>query len=52
VPAPGSSESIHWHQMSDTLENIDPQDLAAVHAYTWQVLQILDHRSPAIKRDR
>ncbi|MEJ2352709.1 MAG: M28 family peptidase [Anaerolineales bacterium] len=52
VPDPGSSESIHWHQMSDTLEHIDPQALATAHAYTWQVLQILDHSSPAIKRDR
>jgi hypothetical protein len=50
VPPPGSSESMHWHQMSDTLENIDPQALAAVHVYTWQVLQILDNPSLDIKR--
>jgi hypothetical protein len=50
VPPPGSSESIHWHQMSDTSENIDPQALAAVHVYTWQVLQILDNPSLDIKR--
>jgi hypothetical protein len=50
VPPPGSSESIHWHQMSDTLENIDPQALAAARVYTWQVLQILDSPSLAIKR--
>jgi hypothetical protein len=51
VPAPGSSESIHWHQMSDTSDTISMKCLIDAHAFTWQVLQILDHRSPAIKRN-
>lgn len=51
VPPSGSSESIHWHQMSDTSDTIDPKCLMDAHTFTWQVLQTLDHRSPAIKRD-
>ncbi|HZD57871.1 MAG TPA: M28 family peptidase [Anaerolineales bacterium] len=51
VPPPGSSESIHWHQVSDTSDAIDLKCLINVHTYAWQLLQILDHPSPAIKRD-
>jgi hypothetical protein len=50
-PRSSRNESSHWHQMSDTIEHIDPQALSAAHAYAWQVLQILDHSCPAIKRD-
>jgi hypothetical protein len=49
-PLPSRNESSHWHQMSDTIEHIDPQALAAAHVYTWQVLQILDSPSLASKR--
>jgi hypothetical protein len=42
VPPPGSPESIHWHQMSDTIDKIDPSTLYDAHQFTWQVLQILD----------
>jgi hypothetical protein len=49
-PRSSLNESSHWHQMSDTIEHIDPQALTAAHVYTWQVLQILDSPSLAIKR--
>ena len=42
LPAPGSGETAYWHQMSDTLEHVDPQSLDAVHAFTWQILQDID----------
>lgn len=51
VPPPGSRESIHWHQMSDTSDTIEPKGLMDAHTFTWQVLQILDQPSSAIKRD-
>lgn len=44
VPPPGSHESIHWHQMSDTLDKIDPETLSDVYQFTLQLLQILDKR--------
>ena len=44
VPPPGSPESIHWHQMSDTLDKIDPATLSNAYQFTRQLLQILDKR--------
>ena len=42
LPPPGSDESIHWHQMTDTLDHIDPQTLEDTHAFTWQILKVID----------
>jgi Zn-dependent M28 family amino/carboxypeptidase len=42
VPSAGAGETAHWHQMSDTLAHVDPQALAEVQAFTWQVLQEVD----------
>ena len=42
LPPPGSDETIHWHQMTDTLDHIDPQMLADAHAFTWQILNDID----------
>jgi hypothetical protein len=42
LPPTGAEEVMHWHQMSDTLEHVDPETLAAAHAFVWQVLQELD----------
>ena len=39
---PDEVGDMHWHQMSDTLDHIDPRSLAAVHEYTWQLLQEVD----------
>ncbi len=41
-PISETGESSHWHQMSDTIDHIDPQSLADAHELTWQVLQSLD----------
>ena len=32
----------HWHQMSDQIEFIDLHCLRDAHAFTWQILQIVD----------
>lgn len=42
LPPPGTQEAMHWHQMSDTAEHIEPQTLADVHAFVWQLLQGID----------
>jgi hypothetical protein len=42
LPPPNAMEAMHWHQMSDTVDHIDPQSLADAHAFTWQVLQEVD----------
>ena len=45
LPPPGADDWMHWHQMSDTLDHIDPQALAGAHAFTWQILQEIDQRA-------
>ncbi len=45
VPEPGAAAKSHWHQMSDTLENLDPADLANSIQAAWALLQAFD--SPA-----
>jgi hypothetical protein len=42
VPPAESEHASHWHRMSDTLDKIDPEALAAAHAFTWQLLQDVD----------
>jgi hypothetical protein len=42
LPPAGSSDSVHWHQMSDTIEHVDPQALADAHSFTWQILKQID----------
>jgi hypothetical protein len=42
LPPPGSGEAMHWHQMTDTMANVEPQALADTHAFVWQVLQEID----------
>jgi hypothetical protein len=42
LPPPGSAEVMHWHQMSDTSDHVNPETLASAHAFVWQVLQEVD----------
>lgn len=42
LPPPGSGSVSHWHQMSDTIDKVDPQNLDDAHAFTWQILQEID----------
>jgi hypothetical protein len=42
LPPSGAGEATHWHQMSDTLEHVDPETLVAAHNYAWQLLQEVD----------
>jgi len=37
-----SVESPHWHQMSDTVENVNPKFLENSHLFVWQILQDID----------
>jgi hypothetical protein len=34
--------SIHWHQMYDRAEFLDPQSLDDSHVFTWNLLQEID----------
>ena len=37
-----SVTSIHWHQMSDRVEFLDPQPLEDAHVFTWNLLQEIE----------
>lgn len=39
---PGKNEEMHWHQMSDTYDHVDPQALSNAAAFTWKVLETID----------
>ncbi|HEY66167.1 MAG TPA: Zn-dependent exopeptidase M28 [Caldilineae bacterium] len=34
--------AVHWHQMSDTVDKIEPDCLGRVHEFVWEMLQRLD----------
>lgn len=34
--------NVHWHQMSDTFDKLDPATLARAHEWAWRLLQRLD----------
>jgi hypothetical protein len=42
LPDPGSGVTVPWHQMSDTLEHVDPHSVASACAFAWQVLHEID----------
>lgn len=42
VPEPGAGIESHWHQMSDTLENLSPADLANSIQAAWALLRAFD----------
>lgn len=39
---PEKNEEMHWHQMSDTYDHVDPQALSNAVAFTWKVLETID----------
>jgi len=43
LPPSGSDQTIHWHQVTDTIDHIDPQTMADAHAFVWQILKDIDH---------
>jgi acetylornithine deacetylase/succinyl-diaminopimelate desuccinylase-like protein len=45
LPVAGEDETAHWHQMSDTLDKVDPKALADAHLFTWQILKEIDQAS-------
>lgn len=42
-----SPGGVHWHQMSDTVDKIEPECLRRVHELTWEMLQKLDNATSA-----
>ncbi len=42
IPEPGSTVVTHWHQISDTIEHIDSNDLENALQFTWKLLQAFD----------
>lgn len=46
IPPAGSMAQSHWHQMTDTLEHINIDDLANTMEFTWSLLQVIDKASP------
>jgi len=44
---PGAEERgiSHWHQMSDTLETLNPRTLSNIHDFVWRILQDADQAS-------
>jgi hypothetical protein len=42
LPPPATQEAMHWHQMSDTLDHVEPQALANAHRFVWQILRQMD----------
>jgi hypothetical protein len=42
LPPPDAQEASHWHQMSDTLDHVEPHTLAETHDFTWQLLRDID----------
>jgi hypothetical protein len=42
VPPPGSGESTHWHQISDTFDEIEARTLSDAQQFTWEALQKID----------
>jgi hypothetical protein len=47
VPAPESGLESHWHQMSDTLENLHIEDIEKALAFVWALLQQVDRPAEA-----
>ncbi len=45
VPVHSAKSGSNWHQMSDTLENIVPEDLDKVYGFTREILASLDQAS-------
>ncbi len=38
-----ASTGTHWHQMTDRFEYIEEECLEDAHAFTWEILQMIDH---------
>jgi hypothetical protein len=45
VPPPGSTESTHWHQMSDTPEHIEGRSLAEAFSFAWGCLTSIENEA-------
>jgi hypothetical protein len=42
LPRRGEEAEAHWHQMSDTADQVDPDSLADACAFAWRVLREVD----------
>ena len=48
LPVRDEEAGTHWHQMSDTVDQLDPGSLADVCAFAWQVLHETDGDVPEV----
>lgn len=42
VPPPGADQSMYWHQMSDSIDKIDPDTLYDAYQFAWEALHKID----------
>ena len=42
VPADEAASGSNWHQMTDTLEHVIPEDLEKTYRFTLELLQSVD----------
>ena len=42
---PKSGSVSHWHQMSDTLDTLEPETLQRAHQFVWEILQEIDRQA-------
>lgn len=45
MPAKGAESGSNWHQMTDTLEHVVPEDLEKTYTFTWEILRSVDQTS-------
>jgi hypothetical protein len=43
LPIADSSETVHWHQMTDAINQTHHQALADTFAFSWRILEDIDH---------
>lgn len=49
LPPPDSGDAMHWHQMTDTVDRLDPETLASAHDFVWQLLQVVERLPPSVE---
>ncbi len=45
---PSAAAMGHWHQLSDTIDKIEPACLARTHAFVWALLREVDERAARV----
>ena len=45
---PKAEKVSHWHQMSDTIETLQPETLDRAHKFIWEILQKIDQQASTV----